>query len=102
MPQLVYSEAELLREHDYAAPHLAAGYRLHGGFGANGRYLSPRSATRPDAVRAWQERLQGEGHELITADRNLLVTPGYPSYEQMHLMLRHGIDRGFWNTLTIT
>ncbi|MEN8182045.1 MAG: hypothetical protein ABFS46_05865, partial [Myxococcota bacterium] len=51
---------------------------------------------------AWQERLQGEGHELITADRSLLVTPGYPSYEQMHLMLRHGIDRGFWNTLTIT
>jgi hypothetical protein len=102
MPQLVYHEAEILQEHDYAAPHLAAGYRLHGGFDAEGRYLSPRSAVRPDAVRAWQERLVEDGHELLPVAPSLLEGRGYPSFDQVRLMLRHGIDRGLWNTLTIT
>jgi hypothetical protein len=102
MRQLVYSEAEILREHDYAAPHLAAGYRLHGGFDGEGRYLSPRSAVRPEAVRAWQERLMADGHELLPVDASLLQGRGYPSFEQVRLMLRHRIDRGLWNTLTIT
>ena len=102
MPQLVYPDAEILQEHDYAAPHLAAGYRLHGGFDGEGRYLSPRSAVRPDAVRAWQERLVQDGHELLPVAPALLEGRGYPSFEQARLMLRHRIDRGLWNTLTIT
>jgi hypothetical protein len=102
MSQLVYREHEILREHDYAAPHLAAGYRLHGGFDQEGRYLSPRSAIRPDAVRAWQQRLVADGHELLPVSPSLLEGRGYPSFAQVRLMLRHGIDRGLWNTLTIT
>ena len=65
MRQLVYPETEILREHDYASPHVAAGYRLHGGFDAEGGYLSPRSAVRPDAVRAWQERLVEKPHRAF-------------------------------------
>ena len=85
MPQLVYHEAEILQEHDYAAPHLAAGYRLHGGLDGEGRYLSPRSAVRPDAVRAWQQRLVGDGHELLPVSPALLQGRGYPSFEQVRL-----------------
>lgn len=52
MHPLVYREDEILREHDYATPHVAAGYRLHGGFDHHGRDLSPRSAVRPDIRQA--------------------------------------------------
>jgi hypothetical protein len=100
--RLVYSEEELLREHDYAAPHVAAGCRLHGGFDADGRYLSPRSLVRAPAVRAWQERLREEGHPLLAADPSLLRAGPYPSDAQVRCLLHHGIDQGLWNTLTIT
>jgi len=100
--RLVYSEDELLREHDYAAPHVAAGFRLHGGFDAGGRYLSPRTLVRAPAVRAWQDRLRDEGHALLPADPSLLRAGPYPSFEQTRCLLRHGIDQGLWNSLTIT
>jgi hypothetical protein len=102
MSQLVYSEAELLQEHDYAAPHVAAGYRLHGGLDDQGRYVSPRSRVRPAAVRAWQEQLRSEGHDLLEADPSLFTAGSYPGLEQTRLMLRRGIDQGLWNSLTIT
>ncbi len=100
--QLVYGEEELLREHVYAAPHVVAGYRLHGGFGADGRYLSPRSALRPAAVRAWQRALAARGWKLIPADPSLLVAGSYPTFEQMKLLLESGLAQNLWNSLTIT
>ncbi len=102
MNRLVYSEDELLREHDYAAPHVVAGYRLHGGFDAEGRYLSPRTLVRAPAVRAWQDRLRDEGHEILPADPSLLQVEPYPGFEQVRCLLRHGIDQGLWNSLSIT
>jgi len=42
MPQkLRYSRDELLSSHPYAKPHEEAGYKLHGGFDAEGQYISP-------------------------------------------------------------
>jgi hypothetical protein len=100
--RLVYSEDELVAEHEYVVPHVAAGFRLHGGLDADGRYLSPRTRVRAPAVRAWQERLRDEGHVLLPADPSLLRAGPYPSHEQVRCLLRHGIDQGLWNTLTIT
>ena len=42
MAKLSYTEEELLREHDYAQPHVMGGYRLHGGFDSEGPTLSSR------------------------------------------------------------
>jgi hypothetical protein len=100
--KLVYTEEELLREHDYAAPHMVAGYRLHGGFDAGGRYCSPRTAVRWDAVRAWQAALVERGWDLLPADPSLLAYPPYPTDTQMKLLLLHGLDQNLWNSLTIT
>ena len=36
--RLRYSREELLESHDYARPHEEAGYKLHGGFLADGTY----------------------------------------------------------------
>jgi hypothetical protein len=102
MMQLVYAPEEILREHRYAAPHEAAGHRLHGGFDAAGAYLSPRTAVRPAAVRAWQEALTARGFPLLPADASLLAAGPYPSEAQTTLLLRHGLGQGLWNALTIT
>ena len=102
MTRLVYTEEELLREPEYAAPHEVAGYRLHGGFDAEGRYLSPRSAVRPAAVRAWQESLRERGCEILPADPTLLVAGAWSTYPQSKLMLSHGLTQGLWNALTVT
>jgi hypothetical protein len=102
MPQLRYGEAELYGEHDYARPHEIAGYRLHGGFDAAGRYLPPRSRGRSDAIEAWTDALRERGGELFDADASLLSGPRMPTVEQQRLLLREGIGRPFWNTLTVT
>ncbi len=102
MTQLVYSESELFAEHPYARPQLEAGYRLHGGFDAEGRYLSPRTLVRWPAVRAWQEALVARGFPLIDATTRLLQRGSYPSFEQQRLLLDLGLGQTLWNSLTIT
>jgi len=101
--RLVYPPEDLLRDPPYAAEHRAAGHRLHGGFDASGRYLSPRSALRGEAVAAWQARLAERGFPLLAADPATLLRAGpYPSTAQQKLLLRHGLGQTLWNTLSIT
>ena len=98
MTQLIYSEAELSRDHPFASAHEVGGYRLHGGFDAAGEYVSPRLAVRGPAVAAWQARLREDGWELIDADAKLLTTPPYPTFGQQKLLLRHGFQQTLWNS----
>ena len=102
MSQLRYSEAELYSEHDYARPHEIAGHRLHGGFDAAGDYLPPRSRGRSEAIEAWTRALREGGGELFDADASLLSGPRMPTVEQQCMLLREGVGRPFWNTLTVT
>ena len=81
---------------------MVAGYRLHGGLDAEGRYHSPRAPGRWAAVRAWQEALAQRGFPLLAADRSLLRAGPYPSYAQQKLLLRQGLGQTLWNSLTIT
>jgi hypothetical protein len=102
MTRLVYSEAELVRSHDYATPQVEAGHRLHGGFDHSGTYIPPRLLHRGPAIEAWTEALRARGGELLDADSSLLAGIRYPSVAQMKLLLREGLGQSFWNTLTIT
>lgn len=102
MTKLVYTEAELMAEHPYVRPQLEAGYRLHGGFVADGAYVSPRTLHRWPAVRAWQEALAARGFPLIDASTRLLQRGNYPSFEQQRLLLDLGLGETLWNSLTIT
>jgi hypothetical protein len=102
MTRLVYSEEELLREPEYAAPYVVAGQRIHGGLDAEGRYLSPRTAVRPQAIDAWREALYARGGAPLAADDSLLAGVRYPNADQQKLLLRRGLGQTFWNTLTIT
>ncbi len=102
MTQLVFSEKELLAEHDYARPQLVAGRRIHGGFAADGSYLPPRSLHRPRAIASWAEALRARGGEPLPADSSLLAGLRFPTSQQQKLLLREGLGQTFWNSLTIT
>lgn len=102
MTQLVYTEAELLREHDHAAPHVVEGRRLHGGFTADGRYQPPRALGREAAIAAWEEALRARGGAPLHADASLLSGVRMPNVEQHRVLLRHGLGLTFWSMLTVT
>ena len=99
---LVYSADELLREHEYAAPHVVAGHRMHGGMLADGSYQPPRALVREPALDAWTAALRERGGELLDADASLLGGVRLPNVEQSRVLLRHGLGETFWNSLTIT
>jgi len=91
VPQLTYDEAELLASHDYAEPLVAGGVRCHGGFTADGTYVSPRTRHRVPAIEAWQDHHRATfGTELL--DLPLSTWPGhYPNVEQARFLIRSGV-----------
>ncbi len=102
MTRRLYSEVDLLRSHDYARPQIENGTLMHGGFDAEGKYLSPRLLHREPAVEAWLQALRARGGDLLDADASLLEGIRYPSEAQQKLLIREGLGQTFWNTLTIT
>ncbi len=102
MAKLSYTRDELMASHDYAKPHEEVGYKLHGGFLADGTYVSPRVLHRWPAVKAWQGALTANGWPLIDATVQLLKRGNYPNIPQEKFLLAHGVGQSLWNSLTIT
>ncbi len=100
--RLKYTREEIMAENDYARPHEAAGYRLHGGFDEAGRYVTPRTKYRWEAVRNWQKQLTQAKRPLLDASRNLLEADSYPNEEQHAFLISQGEGQTFWDSLTIT
>jgi len=98
--RLVYSEAELLSDGTYASPLYAGEVLCHGGFDADGRYQSPRTAVRSPAVSAWQARLAREGQPLLEIP-DPWVPPQFPSVEQAKLLLQAGVREPIVRALTV-
>ncbi len=102
MARLNYTRDELMADHDYAKPHEEVGYKLHGGFDADGTYISPRTLNRWPAVKAWQAALTARDWPLIDATTQLLSRGNYPNIEQQKILLDNGLGETLWNSLTIT
>jgi hypothetical protein len=100
--KLKYTREELMSDHEYASPHLEAGYPLHGGFDAQGAYLSPRTLVRWPAVHAWAKALQEKNWPLVDASVRLMVRGNFPNLDQQRFLLNSGFGQTFWNSLTIT
>jgi hypothetical protein len=96
----VYTNEELLESGAPAQPLVANGIRCHGGFDADGRYVSPRTVHRLPAVHAWKQQLRDQGHGLIEIQRASLP-PQYPNVAQSVLLLRHGVREPMVRALTI-
>jgi len=97
-----YSVAEIEAEHDYVTPHIECGLKLHGGFDAEGHYLSPRTRNRWQAIEAWSDRLKEKNIDLVEASTDLLSEPNYPNIEQQIYLLNAGVEQPLWDSLTIT
>lgn len=98
----VYTAEEILADHPYASPHAEAGYRLHGGFDAAGKYIPPRTLHRWPAIRAWSEALKARGGTLIDSSQQLMVRGNFPNAAQQKLLLGLGLGQTLWNSLTVT
>ena len=102
MDKLIFSESELYTEHSYERMHRVQGVRMHGGFDAQGTYISPRSLGRRKAIKSWISALESRGGELFDANASLLSGARMPNLRQSAFLIGEGIARPFWNSLTIT
>lgn len=97
---LTLSRAELLSTHPGLEPLRADGRACHGGFDADGAYVSPRTLHRTPAIAAWAE------HNSATFDTLPLDVPldrwpeNFPNVEQSKVLLRHGVREPIIASLT--
>ena len=98
--QVEFTEQELLASHDYAEPLIAGGVRCHGGFTADGEYVSPRTKNRVPAIEAWQQQ-RTEQFATPLLDFPLDEWPEqYPNLAQARYLLETGVREPIVSTLT--
>jgi hypothetical protein len=98
--QIEFDEAELLADRPVEGPLVAGGVRCHGGFDADGTYVSPRTLHRVPAIEAWQ----AHHSEVFGAD--VLQVPletwpaHYPNVPQARHLIEAGVPEPLMATLT--
>jgi hypothetical protein len=98
--QLEYTASELLADAPIEIPLIAGGVRCHGGFDADGRYVSPRTLHRVPAIRAWQaNHAEQFGTPLLDVPLNMWPE-SYPNVAQAKFLLGEGIREPVVATLT--
>ncbi len=98
--QLRWTDEELLAESPGLEPLVVAGRRCHGGLDGSGRYLSPRSRFRNDAIAAWQARHRADfGTDLLDAGLDAWPAPA-PNVAQSRLLLERGVREPIMSALT--
>lgn len=95
-----WTEAELLADAPGLEPLVVAGYRCHGGFDADGVYVSPRSRFRQPAIGAWQAKHRADfGTELLDAGLETWP-PATPNVAQSRFLLSEGVREPIIAALT--
>ena len=99
---MIYTLEEIMSEHDYSSANKMAGYLLHGGLDQEGKYISPRTKVRWEAINQWNQNLTEQGHPLLDCSVEILKYGNYPNFNQAKYLL--SLDEGtfLWNSLTIT
>jgi hypothetical protein len=85
-----FSPDEILSEHRYDRPLTVDGVRCHGGF-VDGRYVSPRTLVRSDAIAAWQSRLPAGELAAVLDPITACIPPHFPNAAQTRLLVREGV-----------
>jgi hypothetical protein len=97
---LTWTESELLADHEVVEPLIAGSVRCHGGFAANGSYVSPRTKNRVPAIGAWQQSHREQfGTEILEAPIELWPEV-FPSVAQTKYLLREGVAAPTISSLT--
>ncbi len=98
--QVQFSETELLADVPVAEPLMAGGVCCHGGFDAEGHYVSPRTLFRRPAIGAWGEQNCARfSTELIDPPLEWWER-SYPSVDQARFLIRAGVPEPLMATLT--
>ena len=98
--QVDFDEHELLQDHEVAEPLIAGGARCHGGFDADGTYVSPRTKYRVPAIHAWREQ-HDELFGTPLLDPPLDTWPEhYPNVAQARHLIAEGVPEPLISTLT--
>src|SRR2546427_187159 len=84
-----FSFDEILSEHAYDRPLTVDGVRCHGGF-VDGRYVSPRTLVRSEAIAAWQSRLPAGEVAAVLDPITACIPPFFPNDAQTRLLVREG------------
>lgn len=98
--QTVFTQPELLASHVYAEPLIAGGVRCHGGFDADGNYISPRTQHRWPAIRAWEAQHASQFDTPLLGVPLDAFPPHYPNVLQAKCLLRQGVKLPLSLTLT--
>jgi hypothetical protein len=98
--QTEWTAGELLETDAVVEPLFADGVRCHGGFDAEGGYVSPRTKNRIPAIQAWQHQHREDfGTPLL--DIPLSSWPeNYPNVAQAKHLLSEGVSHPVVATLT--
>src|SRR5690348_6083509 len=97
---LTWTASELLAEHEVVEPLIEGGVRCHGGFAADGAYVSPRTKNRVPAIAAWQQSHR-DGFATEILDAPIELSPEvYPSVAQTKYLLREGVAEPTISSLT--
>jgi hypothetical protein len=98
--QTEWREDELLATDTVVEPLIVHGMRCHGGFDADGAYVSPRTKYRVPATAAWQQaHREAFGTEIIDAPLATWPT-SYPNVAQSKYLLSNGVRAPVVTTLT--
>ncbi|MBV9332124.1 MAG: hypothetical protein JOZ55_11280 [Alphaproteobacteria bacterium] len=98
--RLEFKFDELLGSPKILEPLIAGGVRCHGGFDADGNYVSPRTLWRNPAIRGWQEQhLKTSSLPVLEIPKDA-IPPHLPNVEQAKLLLKEGVREPMVRTLT--
>ena len=87
---MIYTFEEIMSEHEYSSANEMAGYLLHGGLDQEGKYISPRTKIRWDAINQWGKNLTEQGHPLLDCSVQILKYGNYPNFDQAKYLLSLG------------
>lgn len=98
--QVEFSEHELLESHPYEAPLIAGGVTCHGGFDADGAYVSPRTKHRSPAIQAWQAQHRERSATPLFHLPLDTWPANYPNVAQAKHLIAGGVPEPVIATLT--
>ena len=101
MARLDYSREEILADPDYTSRIRRGDVLFHGGLDADGRYLSPRSRHRAEAIENWTAALAATGAPTEVMTKEQLRREFFPTVAQAKLLLRNGVKNSMTRILTL-
>ena len=98
--QVTFTAEELLADHVVEAPLIAGGVRCHGGYDADGSYVSPRTLHRVPAIEAWKAQHTATfGTEILHVPLDTWPA-NYPNVAQARHLIASGVPEPLIATLT--